>query len=232
MQLYGQGLLMTFTEVKPEIEADFNEWYNREHLDERINLPGFRRARRYEGIDAEIKYFTTYEAMTSDNIASPDYLEVLKEQTEWSRTIMPQFSKWHRMPCRLVADHTHGMGAALCLIRLFPDPAKADDLAAWLNDGALAELNKAPGIIGGCAASVDLAADARLAGAFGQTLDPDQNVEWAILIEGTDTETTTATARDHLAANLTAAALPGTELVVEKYKFMYGNLRNRDEEIA
>ena len=43
MQLYGQGLLMTFTEVKPELEADFNEWYNREHLDERINLPGFRR---------------------------------------------------------------------------------------------------------------------------------------------------------------------------------------------
>jgi len=223
---------MTFTETPPELEADFNEWYNREHLDERINIPGFRRARRYEGIDAEIKYFTTYEAMASDNIASPDYLDVLKDQTEWSRRIMPQFSKWHRMPCRVVADHTHGMGSALCLMRLFPDPATADDLAAWLNGGALAELNKAPGIVGGCAASVDLDADARLAGAFGQTLDPDQNIEWAILIEGTDPDTTTATARDHLSARLSAAALPGTELVVEKYKFMYGNLRNRDEDIA
>ena len=145
---------------------------------------------------------------------------------------MPQFSKWHRMPCRVVADHTHGMGSALCLMRLFPDPAKADDLAAWLDGGALAELNKAPGIIGGCAASVDLDADGRLAGAFGQTLDPDQNVEWAILIEGTDIETTTATARDNLSERLTATALPGTGLVVEKYKFMYGNLRNRDDEIA
>ena len=223
---------MTFTEVPPELEDDFNEWYNREHLDERINIPGFRRARRYQGIDAGIKYFTTYEAATSDNIASPAYLEVLKEPSAWSSAIMPQFSKWHRMPCRIVADHTHGMGAALCLLRLFPDPAKAEALAAWLNEGALAELNKAPGIVGSSAASVDLDADARLAGAFGQTLDSGQNVEWAILVEGVDAETTAVTARDHLAARLAATALPGTGLTVEKYRFMYGNLRDSDDVIA
>ena len=232
MQLYGQGLLMTFTEVPPELEADFNEWYNREHLDERINIPGFRRARRYAGIDAEIKYFTTYEAAASDNIASPAYLDVLQDQTEWSRRIMPQFSKWHRMPCRVVADHTHGMGAALCLMRLFPDPARADELAAWLNGGALADLNQSPGIVGWCAAAVDLEADARLAGAFGQTLDPDQNVEWAILVEGNEPEQTTATARVHLSERLAATALPDTELTVETYRFMYGNLRAGDDAIA
>ena len=44
MQLFGTGYMITFTEVAPGIEDDFNEWYNREHLDERIDLPGFRRA--------------------------------------------------------------------------------------------------------------------------------------------------------------------------------------------
>jgi hypothetical protein len=232
MQLYGAGLLMTFTEVPPDLEADFNEWYNREHLDERINIPGFRRARRYEAIEAEIKYFTTYEALASDNIASPAYLDVLKEQTEWSRRIMPQFSKWHRMPCRVVADSTHGMGLALCLMRLFPDPEQADELAAWLKDGALDELNQSPGIVGACGASVDLEADARLAGAFGQTPDPDQSIEWAVLVEGTEPDQTTATARAHLSERLAASALPDTELTVETYRFMYGNLRTGDDEIA
>ena len=232
MQLYGEGLLMTFTEVLPDLEADFNEWYNREHLDERINIPGFRRARRYEGVDADIKYFTTYEALASNNIASPAYLDVLKEQTEWSRAIMPQFSKWHRMPCRVVADHTHGMGSALTLMRLFPDPAEADELATWLNGGALEELNRSPGIVGSCAAAVDLEADGRLAGAFGQTLDPDQNVEWAILVEGTDVDAAAATAQTHLSDRLASVALPGTGLVVEKYRFMYGNLREHDDMIA
>ena len=145
---------------------------------------------------------------------------------------MPQFSKWHRMPCRVVADHTHGMGAALCLMRLFPDPAKADELAAWLDGSALAQLNKAPGIVGSCAASVDLDADGRLASAFGQTLDPDQNVEWAVVVEGNEPEQTTATARNYLSERLAATALPGTELTVEKYRFMYGNLRADDNVIA
>ena len=231
MQLYGDGLLMTFTEVPPDLEADFNEWYNREHLDERINIPGFRRARRYEAIDAAIKYFTTYEALASDDIASPAYLDVLKEQTEWSRRIMPQFSKWHRMPCRIVVDSTHGMGAALCLLRLFPEPAQTDGLATWLAD-AFDDLKRSPGIVGTCAAAVDLAADARLAEAFGQAVDPAQPVEWAILVEGIDADQTTATARVHLSERLMATALPGTGLTVETYRFMYGNLRASDDAIA
>ncbi len=136
------------------------------------------------------------------------------------------------MPCRVVADHTHGMGAALCLLRLFPDPAQTEDLTAWLDGDALAELNRSPGIVGSCAAAVDLAADARLAGAFGQTVDPDQNVEWAILVEGHAPDQTTATARVHLSERLAAAALPGTELTVETYRFMYGNLRAGDDVIA
>jgi hypothetical protein len=232
MKLYGTGLLMTFTQVPPALEADFNEWYNREHLDERINIPGFRRARRYQGIDAAIRYFTTYEALSSDDIASPAYLDVLKEQTEWSRRIMPQFSKWHRMPCRVVADHTHGMGAALCLLRVFPEPAHADALAAWLDGEALPALNKLPGIVGSCAAAVDLDADARLAAAFGQTVDPGQDVEWAVLVEGNEPEETTAAARAHLSERLAAAALPATELTVETYRFLYGNLRAGDDVIA
>lgn len=33
MALYGKGMLMTFTETLNEDEVDFNEWYNREHLE-------------------------------------------------------------------------------------------------------------------------------------------------------------------------------------------------------
>jgi hypothetical protein len=46
VQLFGAGFMITFTEVATDLDDNFNEWYNREHLDERIDLPGFRRARR------------------------------------------------------------------------------------------------------------------------------------------------------------------------------------------
>ena len=44
----GTGILIVWTDVAAEIETDFNEWYNREHLPDRIlRMPGFLRGRRY-----------------------------------------------------------------------------------------------------------------------------------------------------------------------------------------
>ena len=57
--LTGKGMLITLTEVKARDEREFNEWYNREHIDERVDLPGFRRARRYVAVKGDPKYFAT-----------------------------------------------------------------------------------------------------------------------------------------------------------------------------
>ena len=216
---------MTFTEVSSELDADFNEWYNREHLLERINIAGFRRARRYEAVEAEIKYLSTYEALDSDNIASPDYAKVLKTPSEWSKSIMPQFTKWHRMPCRVEADYTCGMGAALALFRFYLDPTKKQKLLEWINKGALHELNELPGIVGSCLVSVDVEADKRLANALGQTVDPNQKTEWAILVEGSNSNVTTKTSSEYLSEKLKSLILSKTEIIIEKYKFLYGDQR-------
>ena len=37
MAFLGKGMLVTFTEVAPDLEDEFNEWYNREHIDERVD---------------------------------------------------------------------------------------------------------------------------------------------------------------------------------------------------
>ena len=64
MPLHGKGMLIVFNEVKARDERDFNEWYNREHIDERVNLPGFHRARRYIAVRGSPKYLATYECDT------------------------------------------------------------------------------------------------------------------------------------------------------------------------
>lgn len=130
MKLFGDGMMIAFTAVARDLEDEFNEWYNREHLDERINLPGFRRARRYEAIAAEIKYMSTYECEMPTDIGSPTYLDALAQPSDWSKKIMPNFTNWHRMVARVVADSSHGMGAFLALARFHPDPGKAHDAEA------------------------------------------------------------------------------------------------------
>lgn len=232
MRLFGKGLLLTFTEVAPEHEADFTEWYNREHLDERIDLPGFRRARRYEAVSAGIKYLSTYEALSADAIGSPRYLEVLQSQTDWSRRVMGRFVKWHRMSCRVVADETHGMGAAMTLVRFFPRVDVTGELTQWLAREALPAVSRAAGVVGAAAIAVDLEADNRLTRGLGQVPKQGQLPEWGVLVEGTDLAATLAATRSGLTDRLAAARTPGTEVVFETWRLLFANMRLSDAEKA
>ena len=47
MALIGQGVLAIWNGIKPEAEDDFVAWHVREHIPERVGLPGFVRGRRY-----------------------------------------------------------------------------------------------------------------------------------------------------------------------------------------
>src|ERR1051326_6556594 len=41
MPLSGRGMLITIMDADPAEEADFNRWYDREHIIERTAIPGF-----------------------------------------------------------------------------------------------------------------------------------------------------------------------------------------------
>ena len=47
MALLGQGAVAIWNDVAPEGLAEFYEWHHREHMPERVGIPGFRRGRRY-----------------------------------------------------------------------------------------------------------------------------------------------------------------------------------------
>ena len=62
--------------------------------------------------------------------------------------------------------------------------------------------------------------------------DPEQNIEWAILVEGTNTNITETTSRNHLSDYLDTVIINKTKVIFEQYRFMYGNLRSNDDVIA
>ena len=53
-------MLITWMDVDPAEEADFNLWYDREHLAERVAIEGFMEARRWQAVDAPTRYVCTY----------------------------------------------------------------------------------------------------------------------------------------------------------------------------
>ena len=77
MPLAGKGMLLTSMDIDPSDEAEFNRWYDREHLLERVAIDGFLEARRYVAHAGSPKYLCLYSTATFEVLDSPTYRTVL-----------------------------------------------------------------------------------------------------------------------------------------------------------
>jgi len=60
MTLKGIGMLCTRMDIDPTEEAEFNRWFDKEHMEERVSTPGFFDARRYESLTGTPQYLNLY----------------------------------------------------------------------------------------------------------------------------------------------------------------------------
>ena len=75
-QEIGKALLVVFMQPKPEVEGKFNDWYNQHHVPERVSVPGFLNARRFELCEGEgaLKYLAIYELEDENVLHSDAYI--------------------------------------------------------------------------------------------------------------------------------------------------------------
>src|SRR5260221_8955268 len=101
MPLAGKGMLLTSMDIDPSDEAEFNRWYDREHLEERVAIDGFLEARRYVAHQGSPKYLSLYSTESFDVLDSPAYRNALANQTDWSRTNIARFKNMIRAVARI-----------------------------------------------------------------------------------------------------------------------------------
>ena len=145
MPLAGKGMLLTSMDIDPSDDVDFNRWYDREHLEERVAIPGFLEARRYIAHQGSPKYLCLYSTETFDVLDSPAYRAKLANQTDWSRKTMARFKNMIRAVARITISRGQGRGAALGIVRLRPMAGGEDKLRTALQQKLNPE--KSDGII-------------------------------------------------------------------------------------
>jgi hypothetical protein len=133
MPMAGKGMLLTSMDIEPAHEAEFNRWYDREHIEERVAIDGFLEARRYVAHDGKPKYLGLYSTATFEVLDSPAYRTALANQTAWSKANIARFENMIRAVARITVSRGVGRGAALGIIRLRPAGGE-DKLRSVLND--------------------------------------------------------------------------------------------------
>jgi hypothetical protein len=134
MPLAGKGMLLTSMDIDPSDEAEFNRWYDREHLEERVAIEGFLEARRYVAHQGAPKYLSLYSTETFEVLDSAAYRTALANQTDWSRANIARFKNMIRAVARITISRGQGRGAVLGIIRLRPEAGGAEKLRAVLRE--------------------------------------------------------------------------------------------------
>ena len=139
----ADAMMAAWLDITPEVEAEFADWYFREHVPERVNLPGFLSGRRYTAPgDGPNKYLALYEATAKGAFASQAYRDCLEGPTQWTSKIMPNFRNFARSVFDVRLDLGNQYGGAIPTIRYDGGAA----LAGWLEDEALPALAERSGI--------------------------------------------------------------------------------------
>jgi hypothetical protein len=184
MPLAGKGMLLTSMDIDPaDDEEDFNRWYDREHLEERVAIDGFLEARRYLAHAGSPKYLCLYSTRTIDG----------------SRKTMAKFKNMIRAVGRITISRGNGRGAVLGVVRLRPETGQENALRGALN----AKLD--PGNLDGIISMHLIESDTKLSGPTTEIPAAGTGAaDWFVLIDGTNVSAITTT----LAARFTGTVAP------------------------
>jgi hypothetical protein len=120
------GILAIFHNIAPGREAEFEEWFQHEHLPERMAVSGFRLGRRHEAVSGHLRYFHFYVTESVGVLKSASYLERVGEPTAMTRTVMSEILKdVFRTVCHRRMRLGTMRGTGVVTVRLGERPAEA-----------------------------------------------------------------------------------------------------------
>ena len=91
------GLLLNAMNIAPEREAEFNEWYDKEHIPALAAVPGVLCARRFRGTGNR-KYVALYHLDDPRVVESAEWKTA--RESDWTTKLKPHFRDHLRLVLR------------------------------------------------------------------------------------------------------------------------------------
>ena len=152
----GTGMLMVWCDVPEDREDEFNRWYNEEHIQEILTVPGVLNAARYEAIRGGPKHLAAYELESPAAVLGDGFTK--RTKSKWSETMGPTligsnfFNPLYEMIYPdSVSDEmaSSGMAPALQIGRMNVPAERDAEWNEWYNSIFVPNFEKVPGVIRG-----------------------------------------------------------------------------------
>ncbi len=134
-------LLVIRTDIFPELEAEWNRWYETQHIPSRLRMPGFLSARRYVAIEGKPKYLTLYDLASAEALKSDAYQKLKEKESNLPpdsfEALVPKFPNlradlYERVDPVLEGDQT--LEANILFMIGYAVPSTFDEqFNAWFN---------------------------------------------------------------------------------------------------
>ena len=116
--------LFVMNDINPVVESEFNEWYQTEHVRQRMQIPGFLSARRYRALGASQAYMALYSCTDVGVLEQPAYKDILVEPTPLTKKMMPHFRNMVRSACHETWSAGTGLGGEAIVLQCAPKPGQ------------------------------------------------------------------------------------------------------------
>lgn len=147
MALQGKAALAMWWDVSIDERAEFEHWHAHEHFQERLSIPGFRRASRWTSAEGGEGFFVMYELDDHSVLASEPYAARLNAPSPWSMRMMPLHRNMVRSQCRVLLSHGAVTARHVLTIRLAPARQGLESMLRTFGE-LVAGLPMRPGLVG------------------------------------------------------------------------------------
>lgn len=153
----ARGILCIWTDIDPQYELDFNRWYDREHMQERVAIEGFQYARRFVATSVCPRpYLALYYTDNQGVFTSEVYRQAFSQQTPWSLENFTRMRGTQRRVGRLSIEAGAGEGGALALFVVPAEKLKQSATLATI-EARLIESTTQDHVVSACLLQTDTA---------------------------------------------------------------------------
>jgi len=145
------GFLIAGFDCANVAEDEFNDWYDTEHIPERMSVKGFLNAQRWIGVDDPKIALATYDLESVAVLEQPAYtVRKGTGRSPWSARI----GNKAKLFCRIAAEQLlpgrqagPAEAGGLLMVAFNVKPGAEADFSAWSDEEHLPSLAKVPGVL-------------------------------------------------------------------------------------